>query len=355
MFNFLSKDDVGQAIGIDIGASSIKVVQLRREKEKIVLDTYGEIATGPYSGRSVGLGTHLGEEKTVEAIQTLFKEAKITAREVVVAIDPSSSYVSLIKVPKVSDSELRNMMPFEARKYIPIPISEVQMDWWHVPTDMSSVEGGRTINIVLATVKNETLTSYDRIMKKLELKDIEYEIHGYSLMRSNPPLTKGMVMYVDIGSLYTTLSLVNNGIVLDMQVISRGSQENTLQLSKALSISVDVAEETKRTFGYIGDSSNQYVKDVMKLSSYPLFGEVARLSLMFERKYNQTIEGIILLGGGARLPGMLSVYEETVHVAGKIASPFNQVEIPSFLHEMIEKIGPTYAVAVGCALKKLTS
>lgn len=355
MFDFLKKGDVGQAIGIDIGTSSIKVVQLRREKERIVLDTYGEIATAPFAGQSVGMGVRLGEEKTVEAIQSLFKEAKVTAHDAVIAIDSSSAFVSLIKVPKVGNAELQTMIPFEARKYIPIPLSEVQMDWWHVPAPIETKPEEKVINIVLATVKNDTLTAYHRIMTKLELKNVEYEVHGYSLLRSIPPNTQSMVMYVDIGAQFTTLSLASNGTVLDMQVISRGSQDNTMQLSKALAVSIDVAEETKRTFGYLGDTSNQYIKDIMQLSSYPLFGEVARLCLMYERKYNQVIEGIVLSGGGARLPGVLEAYKETVHIPGRLATPFEKIEVPAFLHEMIERIGPTYAVAVGCALKKLIS
>jgi type IV pilus assembly protein PilM len=353
MFHFFKKEDVGQALGLDIGTSSVKVVQLRREKEKIILDTYGEIALGPYAGLVAGQAAHVGEEKLVEAIQDVMKEAKVSARDAVVSIDSSAAYVSLVKVPKVEDNELKSMMPFEARKYIPIPLTEVQMDWWHIPTTINIGENERMINVVLAAVKNETLTMYDRVVKKLELTNVEYEIQGYSVMRSLPPNSQGMILYVDIGAQYTTLSLVHNNTVLDMHVISRGSQDSTIQLSKALSIPIDTAEETKRTFGYKGDASNKYVKDVMQLSSYPLFGEVARLSLMFERKYNQTIEGIILTGGGARLPGVLDAYNETVHIAGRIANPFEQIDVPPFLHEMIERIGPSYAVAVGCALKKL--
>ncbi|MFA6608438.1 MAG: type IV pilus assembly protein PilM [Candidatus Paceibacterota bacterium] len=353
MFNLFKKEEAGQAIGLDIGSSSIKIVQLRREKEKIILDTYGEIELGPYAGMQAGQAVHLGEEKTIEALKDLIKEAKITARDTVVAIDPSSAYVALIKVPKVDDSQLRTMMPLEARKYIPVPLAEVQMDWWHIPTTINIGAEERMINVVLAAVNNETLTTYDRIVNKLELTNVEYEIHGYSLLRSCAPKTQGMVLYVDIGAQYTTLSLIHQQTVLDMHVISRGSQDSTVQLSKALSVPIETAEETKRTFGYLGDASNLYIKDVMQLSSYPLFGEVARLSLMYERKYNQSIEGIILSGGGARVPGVLDVYNNTVHIAGRIATPFEQVEVPAFLHEMIERVGPTYAVAIGCALKKL--
>ena len=353
MFELFKKEEVGQALGLDIGPSAVKVVQLRREKDKIILDTYGEVPLGPYGGAAIGQAIHLGEEKLLEAIQTLFKEAKISARKTVVAIDPSTTYVSLIKLPKVDDDQLRTMIPIEARKYIPVPLTEVQMDWWHIPTTINIETHDESVNVVLAAVNNETLGTYDRLVKKLELTDVEYEIHGYSLVRSSAPHTHKMVMYLDIGSQNTTLSLVFQGVVLDMHVISHGSQESTVQLSKALSIPVDTAEETKRTFGYKGDFSNPYIKDIMQLSSYPLFGEVARLSLMYERKYNQHIEGIILAGGGARVSGVLDVYAQTVHIAGRIATPFERVQVPEFLSEMIERIGPTYAIALGCALKKL--
>ncbi|MDB5260621.1 MAG: Type pilus assembly protein PilM, type pilus assembly protein PilM [Candidatus Nomurabacteria bacterium] len=353
MFHFFKKEEIGQAIGLDIGTSSIKVVQLRREKEKIILDTYGEIELGPYAGKESGQAVHLGEEKTIEAIGDLFKEAKITARDTVVAIDPSAGYVALVKVPKVDDRELRTMIPLEARKYIPVPLTEVQMDWWHIPSMLNIGKDERMINIVLAAVNNETLAMYDRIVHKLELTNVEYEVHGYSLLRSAPTQNRGMILYADIGSQYTTLSLTHENTVLDMHVISKGSQDATIQLSKALSIPIDTAESTKREFGYVGDKSNPYIKEIMELSSYPLFGEIARLSLMYERKYNQNIEGIILSGGGARTKGLMDAYNSTVHIAGRLASPFDQIEVPAFLHEMIERVGPTYSLAVGCALKKL--
>ena len=355
MFELFKKEEVGQAIGLDIGTSFIKVVQLRREKDRIILDTYGEVPLGPYAGMMAGQAVQAGEEKILEAINDLFKEAKVTARNTVIAIDPSATYVSLIKVPKVDDEQLRTMIPIEARKYIPIPLTEVQMDWWHIPTTINIGSHEDVVNVVLAAVNNEALALYDRLVKKLQLTNVEYEIHGYSLVRSSAPHTHKMVLYLDIGAQSSTLSLVDQNVVLDMHVISHGSQEGTVQLSRALSVPIDTAEDAKRTFGYKGDFSNPYIKDIMELSSYPLFGEVARLSLSYERKYNQHIEGIVLTGGGARVSGVLDVYAKTVHIAGRIATPFERVVVPEFLSEMIEKVGPTYSVAIGCALKKLIS
>ena len=86
MFQLFNKNELAQAIGLDIGASAVKVVQLRKEKNRIILDTYGEVALGPYGGLKIGQSIHLGEEKLVEAIKDLFKEAKVTARDTVIAI-----------------------------------------------------------------------------------------------------------------------------------------------------------------------------------------------------------------------------------------------------------------------------
>jgi len=138
-------------------------------------------------------------------------------------------------------------------------------------------------------------------------------------------------------------------------VLSKGSQDSTMQISQSLAIPVETAEEVKRTFGYLGDESNPYLKEVMELSSYPLFGEVARLSLMFERKYNQTIEGAILVGGGVRTPGFMDMFAKVIHTPAHVGTPFDQIKIPEFLNDMMKQVGPSYAVAAGLALKKLLS
>jgi cell division ATPase FtsA len=174
-------------------------------------------------------------------------------------------------------------------------------------------------------------------------------------VRSIVPTSEKLVICVDIGANQTTISLVRSNIVIDMHVLSKGSQDSTIQISQSLAIPIETAEETKRTFGYKGDNANPYLKEVMELSSYPLFGEVARLSLMFERKYNQSIEGILLVGGGARLPGVMDMYNQVVHIPGRTGTPFDQIKVPDFLQEMMKQIGPSYAVAVGLALKKLLS
>jgi len=103
--------------------------------------------------------------------------------------------------------------------------------------------------------------------------------------------------------------------------------------------------------GYHGDPGNPYVAEVMKLSTYPLFGDIGRLLLMYERKYNQIVDKIVFTGAGSRVQGILDVAGEVLKGNLLLADPFQKVETPLFLHDMLKRVGCTYSVCVGLALK----
>ncbi len=348
-------------VGIDIGQSAIKVVQLRYAEGKIYLESYGTIELGPYGGFEAGQAVSLGDEKILEAIEDVFKASKISTKNASISLDSASCFVSLIEIPHVEKEELNNIIPLEARKYLPIPVSEVQLDFWIMPQE-ENIDNQKEESslhakdkIVLAAVTNVALEKYTRIATKLGIEKPDFEIESFSFLRTARLETGKFFLFLDIGSRYSTVFLVKNDILLDMHVIGYGSQNSTMQLSKAMITPVALAEESKRLYGYEGDKSNPFIKEIMQLSSYPLFGEVARLLLNYERKYNQVVEGIIVGGGGARAKGLLSAMSETIHTPVRLITPFETCEIPEFLKEMTHTIGPSYAIACGLALHKIKS
>ena len=117
-------------LGIDIGSSSIKVVQLSRKSGHAILETYGELALGPYAGKGIGEATNLPPEKIVEAVKDMLKEKEvnITSKICGIAIPFASSLMAVIEMPVMPQKQLAEMIPLEARKYIPVPISEVALD-----------------------------------------------------------------------------------------------------------------------------------------------------------------------------------------------------------------------------------
>src|SRR3990167_7081862 len=131
---FFNQDDVS-ALGIDIGSSAIKIVQLKKKNGQAVLETYGELALGPYAGLGVGQAVVLPPDKIAQALVDLMKEKEvnITTKKCGISIPFASSLMSVIEMPEVSAKQLSVMVPLEARRYIPVPISEVMLDWSVIP------------------------------------------------------------------------------------------------------------------------------------------------------------------------------------------------------------------------------
>src|SRR3989338_7412060 len=208
-------------IGIDIGYSSIKIVQLRKRKGRALLETYGELSLGPYAGVDVGRAASLPVEKLSEAVVDLMREANVTARDCGVAIPTASSLVSLIELPAIGEKELAEMIPMEARKYIPVPVSEVALDWWVIPQgdnmspipeedgQQNKVQKGRMVDVLLVAILNETLTKYHDLVRLAGLRCSFFEVEIFSSIRASLEHNDiAPVMILDIGAAVTKLSIV---------------------------------------------------------------------------------------------------------------------------------------------------
>ena len=176
---FHSEKASTSVIGIDIGSSSIKVVQLGKKGGKAMLETYGELALGPYGNLDIGVVTNLAVDDVVRALADVIKESNVTVRNGAIAIPSSSTLMFTISLPaKITEAELASVVPIEARKYIPLPITEVSMDWFQIPDESSSFEntpGSNSptapttepkIEVLVVAIHNDVLTRYQEIVKK---------------------------------------------------------------------------------------------------------------------------------------------------------------------------------------------
>ncbi|MEK7582117.1 MAG: type IV pilus assembly protein PilM [Patescibacteria group bacterium] len=350
------------AIGIDIGSSFIKVVQLKKKGGKAVLETYGELALGPYANLTVGQMTNLPAEKLAEAINDILKESNISTKNAALSIPFSASLISMIQLPKLSLSQLDSIIPIEARKYIPVPIGEVSIDWWVVPrpeeyeteTDGENPDGkNEKIDVLIAAIHSETVSKYQDIVNRVGLENIFFEIEMFSTIRSTFGHDMKLVMVLDMGAGTTKLSIVEYGVVKSSHSVGRGSQDITLSLSKSLGISMEEAEKLKRTQGLLPQKNNNEIKETISLSTDYIFSEVNRVLLNYERKYNKTIGKVVLTGGGVLLPGFRDKAKEVLQAEIVYGDPFSKVEAPVFLENLLQEAGPEFAVAIGLALRKL--
>jgi type IV pilus assembly protein PilM len=346
IFNNLFGKKSNSVVGIDIGSSSVKIVQLSRRGGKAILETYGELALGPYGGIEIGRATNLSPEKIAEALQDLMRESKVTTQSSGISIPYGSSLISVIEMPAVSDKQLAQMIPLEARKYIPVPLSEVMLDWWAVPKNVpGNIEFGDIekkpqksdkIDILLVAIHNDTL-----------------EIEIFSAVRSILDQDTACHMVVDMGAASTKVYIVERGIVRTSHVINRGSQDVTISLSKGLNISMQQAEIMKRDFTQIPENLRTSVAEIISLTLDFIFSDANRVLLNYQKRFSRNVSRVTMVGGGARLEDILKLAESHFQTEVVLGNPFGKTESPAFLEAVLKTTGPEFAVAVGIALRKL--
>ena len=362
------------ALGVDIGSSAIKIVQIKKKNGQAVLETYGELALGPYVGVGVGQAVILTTDNIAQALTDLMreKEVNITTKKCGISIPFASSLMSVIEMPAVSSKQLAVMVPLEARRYIPVPISEVLLDWSVIPksevreedsseyttTEERSSAGATKasaalskVDVLIVAIHNETIARYQEIVAKSGLEAGFFEIEIFSTMRAVLDEALRPVMIMDIGAASTKLYVVERGVIRSSHTINRGSQDITLTISKSMGLSLERAEIMKRQVGAAGKDKN--LTDVIILTLDHIFSEVNNALLAFEKKYNKTVSKVILVGGGSALKGLAELARNNFKTDIVIADPFNKVSAPAFLENILKETGPEFAVAIGLALRKL--
>ncbi|KKW22974.1 MAG: Type IV pilus assembly protein PilM [Candidatus Kaiserbacteria bacterium GW2011_GWB1_52_6] len=367
--SFGKKGGTDSVLGIDIGASSIKVVQLRSSRGTAVLETYGEIALGPYGKQAVGKVVKLPPETIAEALTDLMREANVTARVAGISIPFSSSLITVLDLPKVAADAMKRMIPIEARKYIPVPIAEVTLDWSVLPPEEGKESAfdqlqGKPVarvkgqEVLLVAIHNDILATYQNVSANAGITVSFYEIDIFSTIRSSLGHGIAPFLLVDLGAATTKIYVVERGIVRLTHLMSEGGMHATEILERSMGWEFEKAERVKRERGLIDSTAysgeeNEKIKSALLSTLSRVFSEVNRVLLSYGQRYNKNVSRVVLTGGGASFPGLAPIAKTSLSAEVEIANPFAYTEAPAFLDDVLRQIGPGFTVAVGLALRKL--
>lgn len=345
----------GSVIGVDIGSSSLKVVQLRREKGVAVLETYGELSLGPYGGVEVGQATNLSAGKITETLSDLLREAKVTTKSAGVSIPFSRSLLTLVELPRRDDqNEQRTVIELEARKYIPVPFSEVQLDWFILPDAVAEdAQKANKVRVLLVAVHNDELALLQNVMNGAGLETSFYELEIFSTIRSvvNEPVKP--VLVLDIGASATKSYVVERGVVALSHNIPRGGQDVTRSIASAHGLTIAKAEALKKANGFNVPDHGGYDRATIELVFSRIFDEARRVITQYETTQRKSISAIVLTGGGGVTKALGQYAATFFSIPVALADPFGKTQAPAFMRPVLAEIGPEFAVAVGIALRKL--
>ncbi len=331
---FSSKKSV---LGIDIGTTSIKIVQLTHSNGKHVLDTYGIVNVA----FDIDERQETNIQKTVSILKTLLDKSGVTTRKVMASLPTSVVFTTVIDLPKMRDDELQNAVEFEAKKYVPLPLEEVTLSWAAAPSD--DPEKNR---VLITAVPNNVLKGYLRIFELSNLQPMAMEIESLSLMRALVASDSAATLLVDLGAKTTHLDIIEQGNLVLTRTIPVGGETITQKIASSLTISLNRAEQFKKEFG-INQSS--VIPEMIRPILAGIKQEISQVQSIY-RARNKSFDKIVLVGGGANLPGFA---EYLADLGPKIVQgdPLSQITYNADLGPLLKQSAASLSVAIGLALR----
>lgn len=354
----------GSAVGIDIGSSSIKVVEVKNRSGKAMLETYGVISLGPYAEMEMGRVTNLPPEKISEALKEVIKQSGVASKSAGVSIPTQASLIFLIDLPpNVKESELQSIVETESRKHIPLPTAEVSLNYFMLPKKEASFEeshdpelagrSGSKSEVLVVAIQNEMVSKIKSAIPNELFSDSFLEVETFSSIRSNFEHELSLVLLIDFGASRTKATLVEFGMVKGFHTINRGGADITDSIAKSFSIPFEKAEELKKNNGLYNNEAEKELAGIIRIHIDYIFAEINDLILGYEKKYSRAITKVIFTGGGAQMKGLKEVAMNTFRSEVTVGKPFAKLGAPEFLEKVLESAGPEFAVAIGLALRKL--
>lgn len=337
-----------KVVGIDFGASSLKVVEIERREEILALTTYGELQTGPYAQAQLGSVAPLDAGKRIEALVDIMRESGVDAKNSVLALPLADSFVTVMELPAKKDEDIATRVPVEARKYIPVPLTDVTLEWSEIPPE----EGAQDVTreVLLAAIQNTSLADMRNLLQAVQMADQPFEIELFSTLRGVTKDTDTSVAVIDVGAHMSKLYIAKNGFLHRIHRVRAGGSHATDALAKQLNIPFEAAENLKRNFNPNDAQASQIKTAVSSIFDRP-FQEFKRVITQHEIRTNEQVGRVVITGGSALLHDFAGYTGYMLDKKVELATPFNKIAYPAFMEDTLTQIGPIFAPALGAALR----
>ena len=346
---------MGGVLGIDIGTSSIKAVDVTRGRDTAHLDNYGILENyGHFDRANEVIQTStmkIFDKEAVSLLKLLIKQMGTRTKNVVASLPLFSAFTTLMETPDISDDELAGTIQFKARQYVPLPIAEVTLDW--MPVGKKEVEGRTVRQVLLISVPTEKIKQYKEIFRQAGLNLAALEVESLSNARALYGTDATATLILDIGSHSTGILIIEGGFLKESNQIDYAGNHLTQALSKGLNINLRRAEELKKQKGLLGAGGDFELSTIMFPFIDVIIKEAVRVKNDFERKQGIKVERMVISGGGANLPGLV---EYAKNQTGLVAVKGNALLGFSYSREIepiVPELGASLAVALGLALRQV--
>ena len=344
-----------QLLGLDIGSSCIKVVQLKESKGRYVVQKFGMKALEP--GTIVD-GVVMNPDRVVSAIKQLLKEHRVREKRVATSISGHSVIVKKITLPAVPEEELDTQVKLAAEQYIPFDINEVNLDFHVVNASEQPEEGEPQMSLLLVAAKKDKVAELIDLIRGAGLTPMVIDVDAFAIENMydvNYSVTPDEVIaLVNIGASVMNVNIVRGGTCVFTRDISIGGNRYTEALQQDLGASFDDAEVAKKGDGR-SKLDREAVTSALNNVNAEVVSEVAN-SIDYFRTTNLDgeISRIVLCGGCANAQGLPEQLSQRLSVPVAIANPFAELDTSPLKLDpaAMDVVAPLAAVAVGLALRR---
>ncbi len=336
-----------EIFGLDIGSSSVKVVQLEETAKGYALKTYAIV---PLPAQAMADGIIKDPPVVVDAIKEAVAKAKLKTTEAAIAVSGRELTVKKVQLPKIPRKELDDAIQLEAEHHIPFSIDEVFLDYQVVG------ETATTMDLLLVAAKRTKVADYVAVTEAAGVIPVVVDLDGFALENQHEfnhagdPATDAVAL-IDLGASVMKTNVIRGGTSIFARDIPFGGNNYTQAIAQRLNIPFEKAEAAKLGQD-VGVNWDEMIPSLEAVSR-DLSMEVQRTFDYFaSTAESERISKIVLSGGCCRLAGLDEFLSSSWGIPVEVVRPFQSVLIEPTREEELTAAGPVLAVAVGLAMRR---
>ncbi len=331
--------------GLDIGSSTVKVVQFRDDGGTPTLSAFGRVELPP---DTIADGAMKDPPTVVTAIKDAVTKSGAKGTAAAISICGRELIIKKVQIPAVPPKELADAVQLEAEHHIPFAIDEVFID--------SQVVGqhDKTLDLILVAVKKSKVMEYVTVVQGAGFTPVIVDVDSFALgneFELNHGDSDEAVALIDIGASVMKTNVVRGGVTIFARDIPFGGNQYTQAIAQRLGVSFEQAEAAK--LGHDSTVDWGTFAPAVEEVSHELSMEVQRtFDYVASTAESERIGKIVLAGGSAQIKGLDEYLASNWGIPVEIARPFERIAVDEPYAEAVAAAGPSLAVAVGLGLRR---
>jgi len=337
-------------VGLDIGSSAVKAVELQRKGSTYELVNLG---IEPLGQDTVVDGAIMDALSVSSAIEKIFNDNRIKTRNVATSVSGHAVIVKRVTVGANTEAELRSAIPYEAQQHIPFDMTDVNLSYQSLGPSAT----GSGMDVMLVAVKREKILNHTNVLSQAGKIPTVVDYDGFAVYNAfetnyGTPADQ-MAALLNIGASIMNIVIGRDGNPLFTRDVSVGGNQYTDTLQKELDLSFEDAERLKQGFEIPNITPDQKLPHLRSVTEILMLEIQKTFDFFRQTATAENIQHLYISGGTAKIEGLVDQLKAEFNIPVDIINPFQRVTVDGKKFDVgyVDEIAPRMSVAVGLALR----